>query len=108
MALWQPLIVCSNPPDFPKECDFDALMLLANHLITDLIILSTLFATAAFVYIGIKLLTAGGDKGAMESAKKSFKAVVTGFVVILVAWLLVYTITNALLDPGYSLLGAPK
>ena len=104
----EPLIVCSNPPDFPKACDFNALILLVNHLITDLILLSTLFATAGFVYVGIKLLTAGGDEGAMKSAKSSAWAILKGFLWILVAWVLVYTITNVLLSSsGYSLLGAP-
>ena len=103
----QDLIICNNPPKYSGACDFNALILLANHLITDLIFLSTLFATAGFVYVGIKLLTAGGDEGAMTAAKKSAWTILKGFLWILVAWVLIYTITSALLVPGYSLLGAP-
>ncbi len=100
---WEPLIVCGG-----ADCGFGDLIKLTNALIHDLIILSTLLAAIAFSYVGFKLLTAGGDEGAMKSAKASAWAVLKGFLWILVAWLLVYTITNGLLAPGYSLLGAPK
>ena len=105
MPGWQPLIVCGQTglPD----CGFASLIVLVNHLITDLIILSTLFATVGFMYVGLKLLTAGGDEGAMKAAKKSAWSILKGFLWILVAWLLVYTITNGLLTSGYSILGAP-
>ncbi len=100
--LWEPLIVCD------KECGFNDLILLVNALINNLILLAVLFATAGFAYVGFKLMTAGGDEGAMTAAKASAWSILKGFLWILVAWLLVYTITNGLLAPGYSLLGAPN
>ena len=105
MPGWQDLIVCGQT-GLP-ECDYGALITLVNHLIHDLIILSTLFATVGFMYVGFKLLTAGGDEGAMKKAKDSAWAILKGFFWILVAWILVYTITNGLLTAGYSILGAP-
>ena len=107
MKIWQPLIICNNPPEFPNACDFQSLILLVNNLITDLIIISTLLATVGFVYAGFRLLTSGGNEEAMKSAKNTAWNIGKGFFFILIAWVLVYTITNVLLAPGYSLLGAP-
>ncbi len=100
------LIICNNPPAYPDPCGFSSLILLAQNLITDLIFLSTLFATAAFAYAGFKLLTSGGSEKAKDEAVDIFKKVGIGYLWILVAWLLVYTITS-LLAPGFSILGAP-
>lgn len=97
---WQNLIVCTN------DCNFGHLIALAQALIHDLIFLSTIFATAAFAFAGLKLLTSGGNEKAAGEAKEIFKKVGWGYLWILVAWLLVYTITS-LLAPGFSILGAP-
>jgi len=102
MAIWKPLIVCD------QNCNFGHLITLVQNLITDLIILSTFFATAAFIFAGFKLLTSGGDEGSMKEAKEIFKKVGWGYLWILVAWLLVYTITSGLLEEGFSILGSPQ
>ncbi len=105
------LIVCLNTDpakaEFAGACDFNSLILLAQNLITNLIFLSTIFATAAFAFAGFKLLTSGGNEKAADEAKEIFKKVGLGYLWILVAWLLVYTITS-LLGDGFSLLGAPR
>ena len=104
MPGWQPLIVCSGP-----DCGFGRLIQLAQNLITDLIILSTFLAIAAFVYAGVILLTSGGKSGKLEEAKGIFMKVLIGYLWILGAWLLVYTITSVLLKPEFGfLLGKPK
>ena len=105
MAVWQDLIVCGT---VDEPCGFEHLIELAKNLITDLIILSTFLAMAAFVYIGYLLLTSGGKTSARDEAKKVFTKVIIGYLWILGAWLLIYTITSALLDPKFRfLLGAP-
>jgi hypothetical protein len=93
------LIVCEGP-----DCDWAALIKLVNTLITDMIIISTLLAVAVFIYAGFLLLTSGGNESAKTKAKDMFGKVVKGYVVILAAWLIVYTITSILLKPGYTLL----
>ena len=105
--MWRTLIVCNSPPDFPEPCGFSHLILLAQNLINDLIVISTFLATAAFAYAGLLLLTSGGSEGQRDKAKDVFKKVLKGYLWILGAWLLVYTITSALLNPGFSILGAP-
>ena len=114
-GVWQSLIVCGVSPSetdatlqlAKHACQFGDLILLTKNLINDLVILSTLFATAAFIFAGFKLVTSGGDPGAMKSAKDILMKVLKGYLWILVAWLLVYTITSALLNDGYSILGQP-
>ena len=101
--MWQSLIVCDGVTD---ECTFDDLITLAQAVITDLILISTLLAVIAFAYTGFLLLTSGGNESAKTRAKEVFRKVFIGYMWILGAWLLVYTITS-LLEPGFDLLGAP-
>ncbi len=108
MAVWQPLVVCDGVPgNGLPECDFATFILLIKNLITDLVVISTLIAVAVFCYAGFILLTSGGNKSAMDKAKGMLGKVVVGYLWILAAWLIVYTITSVLLNTGYSLLGNP-
>jgi len=105
----EPLIVCGTEINGELvECTFGHLILLLQNLITNLIIISTFLATAAFAYAGILLLTSGGNEAAKNKAKEIFMKVLIGYLWILGAWLLVYTITRVLLYEGYSLLGPPN
>ena len=99
---WKALIVCGT--EELGGCTFEHLILLANNLIHNLILLSTLLAVISFAYAGIILLTSGGNPGAKTQAKAIFKKVLIGYLWILSAWLLVYTITKVLLIDGFSLL----
>jgi uncharacterized membrane protein len=103
MALFKPLIVCDG---VTTPCDWAHLTLLIKVLIDDMIIISTLLAGAVFAYIGFILLTSGGNPAAMTRAKGMGMKVIKGYLWILFAWLVVYTITNTLLKPGYTLLNS--
>ncbi len=104
------LIVCGGVPGDKigdrvlQPCDYGYLIFLVNELINTMILLSTILAAVVFAYIGFILLTSGGDPGAMTKAKEMFGKVLKGYLWILFAWIIVYTITNTLLDPGYTLL----
>lgn len=91
-----------------EECGFGHLRELIISLINFMIMLSTILATAAFAWAGIILMTSGGSESAKTKAKGIFKKVLIGYLWILGAWLLVYTITSALLGSDYSLLGSPN
>src|SRR3989344_8175144 len=95
------LIVCGG-----ADCNFNDLVTLAQTLITDLIIISTFLAAIAFAYAGFILLASGGNESKKTEAKEIFKKVLIGYLWILGAWLLVYTITDVLLnkDENYSIL----
>ncbi|MEK7461775.1 MAG: hypothetical protein AAB586_01760 [Patescibacteria group bacterium] len=99
------LIVCQGTTADP--CTLGHLILLAKNLINALVIISTFLATAAFAYAGSILLVSGGNESEKNKAKEIFRKVLIGYLWILGAWLLVYTITSALLNTGFSILGAP-
>ncbi|MDO8505187.1 MAG: pilin [bacterium] len=100
------LIVCGRTVSEP--CTFAHLILLTKNLINALVLISTFLATAAFAYAGFILLTSGGSEGQRDKAKEIFRKVLIGYLWILAAWLLVYTITSVLLNSGFSLLGPPR
>jgi hypothetical protein len=114
--MWQDLIVCglNDNSDAAKfalyhhQCEFHDFIVLISHLINDMVVVSTLVATGVLMYFGIRLITAQGDTGVMKTAKNGLFNVVKGYAVIIIAWVLVYTIMNVLVGPAYSLLGNPK
>ena len=95
---WQDLIVCDT------NCNYTHLLLLAKNLITDLVILSTFIAIALFAYAGFKMLLAQGSEDSFKKAITMFQKLGWGYLWILVAWLVVYTISKALLDADFILL----
>jgi len=99
------LIVCDG---VTVPCTFEKLIELVQNIISAMIIISTFFATAAFAYAGFLLLTSGGNESNKTKAKEMLGKVLKGYLWILVAWVLVYTITTVLLRPGLSLLGQPQ
>lgn len=101
------LIVCDGTSTDP--CTFAHVIELVQNLITTMIILATFIATVAFAYAGFKLLTSGGNTSAKEDAKKMLTKVLWGYIWILAAWLIVYTIVNVLVDTDKfkPLLGQP-
>lgn len=110
-AVFKSLIICGvSPGSFgatpanTQPCSWIHLVALARTLIDDLVVISTLLATAVFFYIGFTLLTSGGSPGAKDKAKHAAISLVKGYLCIIAAWLVVYTISSALLNPGFSLL----
>ena len=99
------LIVCDGTTANP--CTFAKLVELVQNLITSMVVISTFLAAAAFAYAGILLLTSGGSEGKKDEAKKIFTKVLIGYLWILGAWVIVYTIISVLLKQGYSLLTPP-
>lgn len=106
MPGWQSLVVCdpARTNSLP-DCDFKALIMLIKVGMQDLVLIATLLAVIVFLLAGIKLLTSGGNEGALKEARSMLWKVVLGYVWILAGWVIVYTITSVLLKSGYSLLG---
>lgn len=106
MPGWKPLIVCGNKED--PSCGFDDLVKeLMPNLINNIVLLSTLAFVCILCWAGFKLLIAQGDVGERKRIKGTLLAVLEGYVWIMVAWLIVYTIINALFkSPGdYNFIG---
>jgi hypothetical protein len=96
------LILCDGTAQ--KPCDFNVLMKVIKNTINALIALATLMTTIALIWIGFVLVTAGvrGDVGAATAAKKTAGTILKGYLWILAAWLIVYTIFTTLLKDGYD------
>ena len=65
-----------------------------------MILVSIPLAAIAFAYAGYLFLTAAGNSSQISTSKGIFVKVLIGFLFVLTAWLIVRTITSALLKPG--------
>lgn len=90
----QGLVPCDGP-----DCSFAHVIQLIETVI-DFLIFTLAFpiATALFAYAGILMITAGGKEEQIKKAKRVFWHVAVGLLIMLAAWLIVYTITTTLLD----------
>jgi hypothetical protein len=107
-GVWKDMVICGVTPGpganplYTHACGYPDLIRLIQAVISNLIVLSTLLATIGFIWVGFKLMTAGGDPGALKDAKEMFKKIFIGFFWIIAAWVVVYTITSALLKPEFN------
>ena len=106
------LIVCGiTDPHTDTEklyahlCGFSDIIILIKNAINDMIVVSTLVVVGLLIFHGLKLITSFGNPSALSAAKKSLFSVITGYAVMLSAWVVVYTILSVLVGKGYSLLG---
>jgi hypothetical protein len=112
--MWKDLIICGVTPGsgpnsvYEIPCQWGHLGTLFGNLMHNLVVLTTFLAVIAFIYAGFLLLTSMGNSSKKDKAKKVFSMVLFGYLWILAAWLIVYTISDVLLKPGYSLLGSPN
>ena len=95
-------VVTSRNPN--EQCTFADIMELAQNVITALILLSSFLAVIAFIYAGFLLMTSGGNETQKTRSKDIFKKVFIGYLWILSAWIIVYTITSLLQNQGFNLL----
>lgn len=93
------LIVCDGTASDP--CTFNKLMVLVRNLINMLVVLSTFLAAAVFAFAGFKLLASGGNESAKKDATSMLTKVVIGYLWILGAWVVVYTISSILLKDEF-------
>jgi hypothetical protein len=87
-----------------EQCTYKDVIKGIQGLVNFLFKLAAPVATVMFAYAGFKLLTANGDTSKLSEAKSLMTSVGIGFIIMLVAWLIVYTITTGLIDPdsGFS------
>ncbi len=88
-------------------CDFNAVMLLIQHLINIMMVVGVLVAILMFSYAG-GLMISGKEKN-ISKAKSIFPKVFIGFIIMLSAWFIVYQVLSWLSsNPAFkSLLGSP-
>ena len=92
------LIPCGDLKQGEPECNFSHFMQVIQNVMKFLITISASIAAALFAYAGILYITAAGDTGKISKAHQIFKSVAIGFFIILVAWLIVETVVESIVD----------
>jgi hypothetical protein len=79
------------------DCDFKHVVILASRVIKFVLFMMTPIVIAMLVYTGFKYMAAGGDVNLIADAKRMFKPIIIGLILIFGAWILVYTVLDKLL-----------
>lgn len=87
LALSAGLVPCNGP-----ECQACHLVELAQRVLKWLIGVMASVIALVFAMGGFKMVTAGGDTGAVSGAREMMKNAVIGFIILLSAWLIVDTV----------------
>ena len=83
--------------EMTKPCNFDSLMTLINNVINFVLItLATPIFALILIYVGWLYLSSGGSSENVTKAKKILIKAVIGYIIALVAWLVVKTILTTL------------
>ncbi len=85
-----------------NECGLSDLITLGNNVIEFLIMIAALIAVILLAIGGFKLVISRGNPAAMEQAKSRIWNVFIGFVIILIAYLVVQTILTLLTGGGFE------
>ncbi len=94
------LVLCGTS-DYPKECNFCDLFILAQTVIYFLMLSIALpLAIVALLYGGFMWITAGGDPGKVTKGRKAIEYAVYGMIFAFAAWLIVDTVLKGILKGG--------
>lgn len=84
-----------------QACDVTKLI---NNVVAWLIVVLSIVAAVLIMIAGFKLVTAGGNDGALKQAKETFTNILIGFAILLAGWLVLDTLMKALLtDQVYGM-----
>lgn len=89
----------TNPAEY--ECGFGDIIAEINKLVNFAFLLAVPVTMIALTWAGIKILLAAGNMTKVTEAKKMATQVLTGFLFVLCAWLIVYVIASNLLKEDY-------
>jgi hypothetical protein len=85
------------------KCDFNAFVLMINKIISWIIGIAGVIFAITLIYGGFLYMTSGDNPGNKTKATDMMWNTLKGFVIILTAWLIVYTILKTL-APNYPAL----
>lgn len=101
------LVPCGNDPKVDRAtgeiingCTFADFITLINNIINWIISIAGVIFTLMAVYGGFLYMTSGTSIGDKEKAKKILWNTILGFVIILISWLIVFTLLNMLVPKG--------
>lgn len=105
------LIVCDGPEaggdygDTDAVCDINALKDLLAKGFNFVIFIAIFISIASFMYAGFLYLTSNDHRDETKKAKDIMKKSIIGIIVILIAWIAVYTVLDLLgVKEGYNYL----
>ena len=81
-------------------CDFTDFIELINNIINWIISIAGVIFTISAIYGGFLYMTSGENPGNKEKARSILWNTILGFVIILCAWLIVYTLLTYLIPVG--------
>lgn len=84
-----------------EPCNFNHLIVLAQRLINWLVFISVFVGAALFAYAGLLYVSSAGSEDKVKKAHDLFRSVLVGFLLVLAAWLIVYTISTAVIKEQY-------
>jgi len=85
----------------PEQCGFNDLRTLTQNVLDWLVTISISLAALMFAYAGWLYLSAQGDTNQVQQAHKVFTNVGIGLVLVIGAWVIVYTVASAVLEDHY-------
>jgi hypothetical protein len=86
------------------KCNIDTLIGMINNIIDWIISIAGVIFTISCIYGGFLYITSGENPGNKAKAKSIMYSTLIGFVIILVSWLIVYTILDTLAPDNTSIL----
>lgn len=95
------LIKCGGPTD-NNPCDFDDFIRTIDFIIKWIISMAMVIFTISMIWGGFLWTTSGAKPANKEKAINILTNTLKGFVIILIAWLIVYTILNTLIPDKSS------
>jgi hypothetical protein len=97
IASAQGLVPCDGP-----DCNLGSLFKLGNNLTTFFIGFGVLYAVIMISYAGFKLVTSAGKGEALSEAKSLIWNVLVGFLIIVLAVLVVNVVLKVLTGGGFE------
>ena len=102
------LVVCGDNVvngEIMNKCNFNHLLTLINNAMRFLIYISIPITAGLYIWAGLLYTTASDDSNKTTKAKEIFKTTTIGFLIMLSAWVIVYTLVVGLTDyEGFKLL----
>jgi len=102
------IIPCGFDKDLDKkisneeQCHFDDVVKLFSNVMNELIKFSTILFVFSMIYVGFQMMVNQGNVNGLTELKKRLLGFIKGYAAILLAWVVVYTISNALLKTGFT------
>jgi len=94
------IVTCTGAPGSPTPCTVCHLMQAAQNVLNVGIFVAIFLSSLLFAWAGVLYLTQSANIGEQGKARKLFRTVLFGLLLILAAWLIIDTLMKILVDPN--------